>query len=841
MQLNYLLRLAWKDAWKKKLSLSILSTCCIVGTAALLAITSLKDNISDSVEENAKTILGADFVISSRHAPDEKTLEFLSNLEKQLDTQLERAEVVSFASMVLFEKSENTRLLQIIGVTESYPLYGTPEVSPPEALTSLLTSGNALLDGSLETQYDLKVGDFILLGKKRFVVKGFIYEIPGSTEIRSAVAPRIFIPLSDILSTELVRQGSVVRYKYLFRSLKDLETKFIKTSLDKEVAELSLSLESYEERGEKLERNLSIAYHFFDICTLLSFLLGGLGVATGAYVYYQNKKTFLETLFYLGLNRRQTIYLLGAQIILFGSIGTIVGMLFGIGIQIYLPTILSSITPVPIPFSLSWDSIVFSLLNGLFSLFAFSYGAYLFANNQKIKGYSILRLISVVLLLLVSLMLGAYFISKRFIVSLIYVAACIAVFMGITMIAYLLRVFARRTAVLCSSFSLKQGIRNLYRPNNQTLTLLVAIGISTFSILFIILAEDLSVAKLTLLDSEKNANILLFDVQEDQLLGLRELMQTHHLPVLAEVPVVQMRISRINSISVQEIRNNPLTKESIPEWVLTREYRSSYREKLDDSEKIVEGKYVGTWNGGITSRIPISVEEGMMKKLGLKLNDTLSFSVQGVEIETYVSSVRQVNWQQLKPNFFMLFPEGALNGAPFNIILLSRYESASQNATFQRSLVTKFGNISAIDLQQILKTLDNVTAQLKSALLFLTLLLVVSALVILMGIIWGSRSARIEENILLRTLGAKAGTIRGILYTEYAVLSVIGVIAGLIFSIVGIAILATYLLQMPLILPWFKVIGICLIIILIVSFLGVLGSLGTIKRPALESFRLLEG
>lgn len=841
MQISYLLQLAWKDAWRQKLSLFILASCCILGTAALLAITSLKDNISFSVEQNSKTILGADFIVSTRQAPDAKTIQFLNELDKKLETKLLRAEEVSFSSMVLFEKDKNTRLSQVVGVSGSYPLYGSLDVSPADASKFLNSSGNTILDNSLKVQHNLREGDVVSIGNAQFVIKGFIDQTTGSTEIRSAIAPRVFIPLQDVLKTELVKKGSIVKYSYYFRGHDTLEPKFVRDILDSAVVELNLSLETHEDRNERLKKNLNVAYYFFDIATLLSFLLGGMGVASGAYVYYQNKRPFLETLYYLGLNRRQALFVYGVQIISFGGMGVLLGIMVGILIQWSLPAALSSITPVPIPFFISGQSILFSLFNGLFSLVIFSGASYLLGRNGKRGPSLIFRYVAVISVILGSIYLGAYFISKNLMTSLIYLAACILIFTCITAIAHIIRKCAQKLSIYCTYYPLEQGIRNIYRPNNQTLTLLVAIGLSTFSILFIFTAEDLSIAKLNLLDQEQNANILLFDVQEDQLPGIKELMLSHQLPVMTEVPVVQMRITKINSVPVQDIRNNLSKKNSIPEWVLTREYRSSYKKTLEDTEQVVEGEFVGLWNDGFASKIPISVEQGMMEKLGLKINDTLAFSVQGVEVDTYISSIRKVNWQQLKPNFFMLFPSGALDGAPLNFILLSRYKSVEQNVAFQRELVSNFGNISAIDLELILKTLRNVSSQLRSALLFLTLLVVLSAGVILVGIVWSSRSVRIEENTLLRTLGAKASTIRGILYAEYGVLAFIGVFSGLVFALLGGMILSYYVLEMPLVLPWLKIFGICLSLGVTVAFGGIIGSFGTIRRPALQSFRMLEG
>jgi putative ABC transport system permease protein len=836
----YLLTIALKDAWKQKLSLSILASCCIIGTAALLAIGSIKDNLQSLIDINSKSLLGADFSISSRHSPDEDIKSFISSIPEILQLKTSRANETSFASMVFFKKSERSRLVQISAISSSYPLYGSLDTNPENAIDFLTSQGNALLDLALKTQFNLEVGDQILLGKISLTIQGFIRLLPGTTEARSALAPRILISEKDLHDTELLKKGSIARYHFLFKIHPSYSIEEIKDTLKNKVTELNLSIETHEDKSESLKKNLKVLSHFFDGITLLSFLLGAIGIVSGAFIYLQRKKTFLETLRYLGLTHREASLISGIQIISFGLIGISIGIILGFFIQCLLPQILAVILPVEVPFFISWKSVSLAVLGGILVLISFTLvSSYLnkpYSHTTLVQRRFLSLFVSACLVYFwIFLIIGSAF--SALIYLLVYLILC----GGIVSAGLLLRRIARKVSNVATYFTIQQGIKNLYRPNNQTMILLLSIGISSFAVSSILIIKDLTISKLTLLNDEDNGNMLLFDIQTDQEDNLLSLLESHSLPVIAKVPVVQMRMTKINGIRIDKIRSNPLTNKDIPDWLLTREYRSTYRNHLEETETLIEGTYTSDFlDDNTNAPVPVSVEKGIMEKIGLSLGDTIHFSVQGVEIETIVKSVRKVDWQQLKPNFFILFPIGVLEDAPQNFIVLSRYLSSKQNTEFQNEVVLKFGNISVVDLELILSTVRNITRQLQQVVIFLSFIVLISSFVILVGLIWGSRATRIEENILLRTLGANAKTIYKILICEYLALATLGSLSGLLFSVGASYLFSFYTLQVPYTASWLTIFGSTIVTILAIVILGMLGAFGTIKKASLESFRLLE-
>jgi putative ABC transport system permease protein len=838
---SFIAELAYKDGLRQKGSLAILSTCCIIATAALLAILSLKANITASIEDNSKSLLGADFVISSRQEPDTRIQSFLADLKHILETKLESSSEISFASMVFFKESMQSRLVQISAVSTPYPLYGELETEPPGVPLPEAGSAQALLDYSLKSQFNLSVGQHIQLGKTEFTISGFVLQLPGGTETRAALAPRVLIPLSELESTELIKKGSIVRYKFLYRILDTISHTTVSERLKESVSELALSLETYHDRAENLKRSVQIVYRFFDSSTILAFFLGGIGIWSGAVVFLRKKRTFLETLSLLGFTKKQIFGFTFFQLFVFGLFGTLLGAILGIFIQYALPKAISSFTPVDIPFSLSGISILITVSGSLFILLLSLFSAWHLSARSvsparsRISSRNFLHATGVS----AGILLWLLVITQNLLLSAVYFLFSLTLFGSMYLIGYLLREAARLFAGHITNFPISQGIKNLYRPYNQTLTLLLSCGIISFSALFIFLTQTASIKKLEGLENEGGSNLLLFDIQDDQIDALSTLLVEHTLPELTRVPVITMRMTKVKDVPVNTLRKEDVS-ETIPEWVLTREYRSSWKSSLDESETVLAGEYIGEWDPESTGPVPISVEKGLTEKLDLSLGDRIHFSIQGVEIETYISSIRGVNWQQFKPNFFILFPEGALDGAPASSILLSKYRSREQNARFQNELVQKFGNISAVDLELILQTAREISDKLKNAVFFLSTVIILSALIILCGIIWSSRASRTEENILLRTLGADTFTLYRILLSEYFVLGFLGSSTGAILAISASVFFSEYLLQTS---PFIPLLPPCLIlsgIIFITVLLGALGARGTLRKGAIEAYRMLE-
>jgi len=247
-------------------------------------------------------------------------------------------------------------------------------------------------------------------------------------------------------------------------------------------------------------------------------------------------------------------------------------------------------------------------------------------------------------------------------------------------------------------------------------------------------------------------------------------------PLVASAPMVTMRLTGLKGQSVEDL----LKREGngLPAWLLRREYRSTYRDTLSDTERVTAGRFVGQVRPGL-ARVPVSVEESLVKDLQLKLGDELTFDVQGVPVVTYVASVRQVEWQRMQPNFYVVFPTGVLEPAPKTFIAAVRAEPAA-SARLQQAVGRELPSVAAIDLSLLIKTLDGIFSKAAFAISFMAAFTVATGVIVLVGAILTGRVQRLRETVLLRTLGAKPSSIMSIFVVQGALLGFIGLLIGVV-------------------------------------------------------------
>jgi len=204
-------------------------------------------------------------------------------------------------------------------------------------------------------------------------------------------------------------------------------------------------------------------------------------------------------------------------------------------------------------------------------------------------------------------------------------------------------------------------------------------------------------------------------------------------PILQQAPIVTMKLAAIKGQPVRDILRDRSTRGGRgPGWALSREYRSTFRGELAPTEKVVAGKFEGRVAAG-AAVVPVSVEQGLARELGLQLGDELDWDVQGVTIKTRVGSLREVEWRRLEPNFFVVFPLGTLEAAPKFYVAAARAATPAESARAQQAVVREFPNVSAIDLALVLETLDGIFSKVSFVVQFMALFTVATGVIVLAG------------------------------------------------------------------------------------------------------------
>ena len=382
------------------------------------------------------------------------------------------------------------------------------------------------------------------------------------------------------------------------------------------------------------------------------------------------------------------------------------------------------------------------------------------------------------------------------------------------------------------SYVVKQGIANLHRPHNQTLMMILALGFGSFLVSTMLLSERTLLNQIDLASTEGRPNLVFYDVQPAQVDSVESLIQAANLPVIDQVAMISMRISSINGRGIEEIREDSTLDYS---WAHRREYRSTYRDFLSESETVVSGAFDPVYEG--SGRVPISVEQDVASQLGVEVGDSLGFNIQGVQFDTRISSIREVDWRQMQTNFFFVFPEGAINDAPAFHVVMSRTETEAESAAIQAEVVQSFTNVSSIDVSVVLSVFEAIFSRISFVVRFMALFSILTGLLVLSGAVLISRFQRIEESVLLKTLGASRKTVLRIMSVEYLVLGLAGAVTGVGLSLISGWAIAYFVFDSSLVVPFVPLAGIVFAVVVLTLIVGQLNSRGIYEKEALEVLR----
>jgi putative ABC transport system permease protein len=839
--LPWILKIAWRDSrtYRKRLFLYI--SAIILGVAALVAIRSFGDSLKNAVDQQSKSLLGADLSIESRQP--------FTSSDKALFDSLggDQSQEVRLASMAYFPVSQGTRLVQVRALHGTYPYYGSFITEPAHTDTLLYRHKDALVDESLMIQYNVSVGDSVQIGNLSFKIAGKLKQVAGESGAVTLVGPRIYIPLRYLDQTGLIKRGSRARYRNYFHFPKKRNIDNLVAGIKPYTREHHLRMDTVQERKASLGSTMNNLYRFLSLVGFIALLLGAIGVASSIHVYIKQKINNIAVLRCLGAEIRTTLSIYIIQAFTTGLLGALAGALIGVGIQALLPGILKDFIPVSIGFTVYWQAILegMSIALGFTLLFAMlplitirkisplAALRYSYSENNKDNRIDYLRIL-IFILIIAAVIIFAVTQTSRWSVGLGFAGALLIGFMLLAGVARIMMYLIKKFFPSNWSYTWRQGLANLFRPNNQTLVLMVSIGLGTFLIMTLYITQHVLLTQASLAGGKNQPNMVLFDIQSNQVQGAADIVRKENLPVLQQVPIVTTRLAAVKGHTVKELLAD--SSRDIARWALRHEYRVTYRDSLVGTEKIVKGKLQKRAEG-LHSDIKVSIAQRMADNLHAEVGDTLVFNVQGILVTTTVGSIRQVDWQRVQPNFFVVFPDNVLEKAPQFHVIVTRVSNDRVSAELQRKVIQRYPNISIIDLNLILQTINSILSKISFAIQFMALFSIFTGLIVLIGSIVTSRYQRIRESVLLRTMGASKNQILKIMSIEYFFLGLFAALTGIILSVLGSWALFRWVFDLTYQFAWIPLLLAITIVTILTVTIGLFNSRGIHTRPPLEILR----
>jgi putative ABC transport system permease protein len=704
----------------------------------------------------------------------------------------------------------------------------------------------ALVDSRLMLQFEMSPGDSVMVGSRAYVIGGALESIPGESALGALFGPRVYIP-SQGLDPALLDVGSRIRY-YLRFKFEDKEQVTAAIDLFKPYRDTrNLGIDTVEEASSNWGDAVDNLYGFLSLLGFMALLLGGVGVASAVNAYVREKTASVATLRCLGVRTRDAFLIFLVQAAGIGLVSAGIGALIGLAVLTTLPRVLSDFLPVDVAIDPSLSAVLLGVGIGLLASILFALIPMLIL--RRISPLSALRAsyetheswwrdpirVVVVGSIMLSIFMYAIWTTSSFNVGVVFAAGLLAVFLCLGAVAKLVIWASRRFFPSGWPYVWRQGLANLYRPNNHTTVLVISMGLGTTLLLTIYLLQHTLLGAVGDLDARGGPNTILFDIQEDQLDGVVQSVSDLGLPIEEKTPIVTMRLIEVAGRRVSEIRQDSAFEGE--KWPFLREYRSTFRDTLNASESIVAGAWHGVAESVEGADAVVSLEEEIAGELGVGIGDELRIDVQGVPITVRVGSIRSVEWRQMSSNFFMVFDSGFLRDAPKFYLLSTRVADDTEATRLQRAVVQQFPNVSIIDLDLILKTAGSILDRISFVIRFMALFCILTGLLVLIASVTVNRYQRLKESILLRTLGASARQITAILNIENLLLGTMAGVTGTLLAVVVSWLVARFMFEIAYIPAWFAIPAAVLAVAGFTVLFVSLGSRGAVSRPPLEVLR----
>lgn len=828
------LRMVRRD-WRAG-ELRVLAIAIVVAVTCVTAVVFFTDRIGQALKYQAGELIAADLRIVADHPLD------AGLRDKAKDLGLKVADAWNFRSMVLAKDSN--RLAEIKAVSNLYPLRGELRISRQlfgegVAIDHIPAPGAVWAEPMLLRQLNVDVGDEIYVGAKKFVIDGVIKYEPDRSGDMFSIAPRVMLNLADLPATELIQEGSRIRYAMLVAGDKPAVDQFRK-QVKKQLGP-GERVEGVEDARQEVRFALQRAQQFLGLAAIVSVMLSFVAVAMSARRFAERHLNTCAIMRCVGAKQSQITQVFFIQLLLLSVFASVLGCAFGYVAQSVLVDLLGELLVVKLPDSSLWP-VASGLVVGMVGLTGFA-----LPPVMRLKEVPTLRVLRRDLGRIPPLSFSSYVFGVSAIAGLlmwqagelklgfIMLGGMVVAALVLTMVSYGL-IGMLKWLPAGEGIAWRFGLNNITRRTQGSVIQVLAfgVGIMVMLLLVVVRTDILQAWQHNLPDDA--ANRFIINIQPDQTQAVLDFFAQRKLSNVALYPMVRGRLVAINDKAVDASS----FEDERARRLVQREFNLSWAAEMQKGNKIVQGQW---WAGQSSSRPQehnqvqkqFSIEEGIAQTLGVKLGDTLRYAISGAEFSAEVTSIRSVQWDSFQPNFFVVVPPGVLDHFPASYI--TSFYLPSERAGVLDELVKRFPNVTVIDISAIMNQVRRIMERVALAVEYVHIFTLLAGLMVLYAAIQATQDERLRENAILRAIGAKRKRLLQGLVTEF---SILGALAGLLGAIIAVVlgyVVSVYVLELDYIHNlWIWIIG-PLGGAIGVGLSGTLGTRKVLSRPPLAVIR----
>lgn len=761
----------------------VLLLALVLAVGSLATVGLFADRVWQALQQQAQSLIGADLRITS-------TRPFPSSYQQMAQARsLRVVQSRTFPSMVAH--GEQVLLSEIQAVEAGYPLRGKIEIDDGDvhATKAIPARATVWVDERLLRRLDMQVGDEVGIGARRFTVAARIVKDIDQSVGFASFAPRVLMNEADLAATELVQEGSRISYRLLIagdaKQVKDLRTALQKHLSGNE------KMEDVRDARPEIRTALERSEHFLGLAALTAAILAGAAMALAARRFVMRHLDGVAVMRCLGAQQTQVLWLFLYQFILLGVVAVLLGGLLGYVTQALLVESIASMREAILP-----QPSVLPLLKAAVSGFALLLG-FAFLPLLQLRKVSPLRVLRRELgmpeasgWLVYGLEVGVLALlflwhAGSLKLGLAVLGGLLAGLLLFGWLAWLLLHGLARNAFILDSHW-RHAFNNLARHGRSAAVQVVALSLGGMALLV------LTLVRADLLQSWQGKlppdapNRFVVNIQPDQIQPLRDFFARQSLPSPELQPMVRGKLLSINNRAI----NGDSYLDQRARALVEREFNLSYMEQMPVWNELTGGKWWGQGGGE-----QLSVEEGIAKTLEIHLGDTLTYDVAGSRFTARVTSLRKVQWDSMKVNFFVIATPELLKDFPASY--LSSFYLPPDKVRAGDELSRAFPNLLLIDTGAVIAQVRNIMDQIAQTVSAVFLFTLLSGLAVLYAALLSTQDERSHEAAILRTLGADSGYLRRLHLSEFAVL---GGLSGL-FAAAGAVllgwVLARFVLEIP--------------------------------------------
>jgi putative ABC transport system permease protein len=823
---RFALRNLWRDL--KSGELSVLLLALTVAVLSLTAVGFFTSRISQGVRAQAAEVLAADLRLES---PNPIPARYF---EEARTRGLKSAQILTFPTAIF--SGELSQLAALNAVTASYPLRGHVRIADApfgsaRATDRIPAHGEVWIDARIIAQLKLELGAAMRIGTASFRVTQVLDYRPDQGTGFVNLAPAALLNYDDVASTQLIQPGSRVTYAALFAGAAEPINAFrayiVSTKASGE------RLREVDESSRQLNSAIDRASRFLNLASLASVLLAAVAVAMGARRYAARHIDTVALMKCMGASQGFVLAISIIELSLLAVSAVAIGAMLGYLAQSGLAWLLRDLIRTELP-AASLAPLPIALVTVLAMLIGFALPPLLQLKSTPPArvlrksvsapplryGLSYLLALAALFAILWSLVRDAELVFSL-------LAGVLGVGLVLTVAGYAL---VRLTGRLRGGVGVawRYGLANVSRRGGGSVVQIVAFGLGLMVLLLLaVVRRDLLADWRRSLPADVPNNFLI-NIRPEERQPLQEFLQSRGLGQPQLFPMVRARITAINAKPAETLK----FPGDAGRGFLDREQNLTWSAGLMEDNQLIAGSW---WKPADAGKPLVSISTEYQEALQLKLGDKISFDVAGEALTVEVASIRKIRWDSFRPNFFLVFPPGLLDGAA-GTYMTSVFLTPSQRPSLA-NLVRQFPTISVFDVDAILKQIRDIMDRASLAVQYVFLFTLAAGIVVLLAAVQSTRDERRYESAMLRTLGASRGTVLQGVAAEFSALGFLsGTLAAFGATAVG-WVLARRLFSLEYTLdPWVWVVGLVCGTLLV----GVSGTLATrrvVNTPPIHTLR----